>query len=227
MNEHEPYTAVIFTSKHSGIDTEGYDEEAKRMAALASEQPGYRGIENARGSDGVGITVSYWDTDADARAWKQHSEHLATQRLGRDRWYRWYRLRVATVEREYRFPTSHDSATDILHIALPADWEQAAVTGEYRSSTRGVTLEHEGFIHCSYPHQLEGVANRFYGDLEELLLLHIQSSSLDAEVRVEPPADGITELFPHVYGAIPVGAVTATTVWRRGDDGAWHRPLNV
>ena len=227
MNNHEPYTAVIFTSKHSGVDTEGYEEEAKRMARLASEQPGYRGIESARGDDGIGITVSYWDTDADARAWKQHSEHLAIQRLGRERWYHWYQLRVATVEREYRFPTSSDSSADIVHIALPDDWERAVPAGEYRVSTRGISLEHEGFIHCSYPHQLEGVANSFYGDIAELVLLHIRVDLLGAEVRVEPPADGIAELFPHIYGAIPTDAVVATTIWRRGDDGAWHRPSTV
>ena len=220
----ERYTAVIFTNQHSGIDTEGYEQAAVRMSELAARQPGYRGIESVRGTDGVGITVSYWNSDSDARAWKQHAEHTAIRQIGRERWYRWYRLRVATVEREYDF---HATSSPVLHIALPDDWQQAGHDGEYRISTRGLSLEQQGFIHCSYPHQLEGVANRFYGDLSELLLLHIDVDLIDAELKVEPPADGIDELFPHVYGPIPLEAVVATTPWRRGVGDTWQRPNDV
>ena len=223
MNDHQPYTAVIFTNKRSAHDDEGYERAAARMVELAAEQPGYRGIESVRGADGVGITVSYWTTEADARAWKQHSEHLAIQQTGQDRWYRWYRLRVATVEREYGF----ESTNEILHIALPDDWREAASGDDYRVSTRGVTLEQDGFIHCSFPHQLEGVANSFYSDLSELLLLHVDPDRVDSEIRVEPPADGVGALFPHVYGPIPTAAVVATTVWHRSHDGTWNRPENV
>ncbi len=51
----------------------------------------------------MGISVSYWATEADARAWKRVAEHVAAQQLGHDRWYRAYRVRVATVERDYGF----------------------------------------------------------------------------------------------------------------------------
>lgn len=111
----------------------------------------------------------------------------------------------------------------ILHIALPGDWAAAQISGEYRVSTRGRSLEADGFIHCSYPHQLAGVAGRFYGDLTELVLLHLDPDRLDDEIRVEPAVEGGSELFPHVYGPIPVAAVVATTVWTRAG-AAWVRP---
>jgi uncharacterized protein (DUF952 family) len=104
---------------------------------------------------------------------------------------------------------------EIWHLALPADWQAATTLGEYRVSTRGLTLEQQGFIHCSFADQVDGVAQRFYGDLSELVLLRIDTSRLGAPVVVEPPAEGIDELFPHVYGPIPVTAVVAATVWRR------------
>ena len=50
---------------------------------------------------GTGITVSYWRTEADALAWKQVAEHLGAQRLGQERWYAAYRVRVAIVQRDY------------------------------------------------------------------------------------------------------------------------------
>ena len=96
-----PYTAVIFTSVRTDQDAEGYAATSARMDELAAEQPGYLGVESAR--DQLGITVSYWASADDARAWKQVAEHLLAQRRGRERWYRGYRVRIATVEREYGF----------------------------------------------------------------------------------------------------------------------------
>jgi heme-degrading monooxygenase HmoA len=77
---------------------------ADRMAALAAEQPGYLGVDSARGADGLGITVSYWESEAAVLAWKGIAEHLGAQRLGRERWYQHYELRVARVERAYSGP---------------------------------------------------------------------------------------------------------------------------
>lgn len=93
-----PYVAVIFTTVRTEGDN-GYAETAEAMEDLARRQPGYLGIESAR--DRLGITVSYWTDDGAARAWKQVAEHLVAQRRGREVWYDDYRLRVATVEREY------------------------------------------------------------------------------------------------------------------------------
>lgn len=97
-----PYTAVIFTSERTGADPEGYARTAAEMEALAARQPGYLGIESARDpATGLGITVSYWATEGDARAWKGVAAHAATQRRGRERWYSTYAVRVATVGRSY------------------------------------------------------------------------------------------------------------------------------
>lgn len=96
---HPPYTAVIFTSLRTDTDDAGYAATADEMERLAAQQPGYLGIESAR--SGLGITVSYWATAEHARAWKAVAEHRVAQQRGREQWYRTYRVRVATVEREY------------------------------------------------------------------------------------------------------------------------------
>jgi heme-degrading monooxygenase HmoA len=95
-----PYYAVIFTSLRTEGDF-GYTAMAERMFKLASEQPGYLGVESAR--DGLGITVSYWKDEQSVRAWKAVAEHLAAQEMGRRRWYSAYELRIAKVERAYRY----------------------------------------------------------------------------------------------------------------------------
>lgn len=97
-----PYTAVIFRSVRTD-DSEGYAAMADAMERLAARQRGYLGIETSADRR-TAITVSYWQTAEDARAWKQVSEHASAQQLGIDRWYADYSVRVATVEREYRHP---------------------------------------------------------------------------------------------------------------------------
>ena len=97
-----PYTAVIFTSVRTAEDEDGYADTDALLADLAAEQPGYLGVESAR--DGLGITVSYWRDAEAARAWKAVAEHRLAQQLGRERWYACYRVRIATVEREYGHP---------------------------------------------------------------------------------------------------------------------------
>ncbi len=98
-----PYWAVIFTSQRTAEDPAGYAEAAAAMFALASTQPGFLGIETARGADGVGITVSYWESLEAIHAWRRHANHQVVQKLGREKWYRAYELRVARVERSYGF----------------------------------------------------------------------------------------------------------------------------
>ena len=98
-----PYYAVIFTSKRTPVDAD-YGKTADRMAELAAQQPGYLGVESARGEDGVGITVSYWKDEASIKAWKLEMEHSAARDKGRKIWYEAYELRVARVERAYNWP---------------------------------------------------------------------------------------------------------------------------
>jgi heme-degrading monooxygenase HmoA len=95
-----PYFAVIFTSVRTGGD-HGYDQAAQRMMELAAQQTGYLGVDSARGADGLGITVSYWDSEAAIARWKRNAQHLEAQANGQSLWYADYQVRVARVERAY------------------------------------------------------------------------------------------------------------------------------
>src|SRR5262245_47129673 len=95
-----PYYAVVFTSIRSAPDGDGYGEMAQRMEVLARQQPGFLGVESVRDASGLGITVSYWASLEAIAAWKANPEHLVAQRLGREKWYERFELRVCRVERE-------------------------------------------------------------------------------------------------------------------------------
>ncbi|WP_372974837.1 antibiotic biosynthesis monooxygenase [Muriicola sp.] len=100
MKSFTPYYAVIFTTLRTEGDG-GYTEMAGRMEALARVQPGFLGFETAR--DEVGISVSYWESLEDIARWKENARHLEAQRMGREKWYEHYTLRICKVEREYSF----------------------------------------------------------------------------------------------------------------------------
>jgi heme-degrading monooxygenase HmoA len=93
-----PYYAVIFSSYRAPVD-EGYGQMAEKMLALAETQPGFLGAESVR--DGLGITVSYWESPEAIRHWKKNAEHLVAQQLGREKWYSAFKVRVCKVERDY------------------------------------------------------------------------------------------------------------------------------
>lgn len=77
---------------------------AAAMEKLALEQPGCLGFESVRGTDGFGITISYFRDEHAIVGWKANVEHLVAQRLGKERWYEHYEVRVARVERSYSGP---------------------------------------------------------------------------------------------------------------------------
>ena len=93
-----PYYAVIFSSHRTEGDN-GYAEMADRMVDLAALQPGFLGIESVR--DGLGLTVSYWDSVEAIRDWKRNAEHQVAQERGRSAWYSGFKVRIARVERDY------------------------------------------------------------------------------------------------------------------------------
>ncbi len=93
----------------------------------------------------------------------------------------------------------------LFHLALKADWQAAQANGSYRISTRGMSLEQVGFIHCSWQEQVQATFERFYADAGEVLLLEIDPAAVNAPLRADAIPTG--ELFPHLYGPLPLKAV--------------------
>jgi len=108
-NRRAGQVAVIFVSVRNDADVAGYAVAAQAMDALAALQPGYRGVDSARGDDGLGITVSYWADEANALAWRAHPEHRAIREAGRAHWYERYEVIVTEVTRDYAWAFSSRS----------------------------------------------------------------------------------------------------------------------
>jgi glutathione S-transferase len=135
----------------------------------------------------------------------------------------------------------------IYHLALTEEWQAAQRQGSYRRSTRGLSLEQVGFIHASRADQLAATYRRFYGDAGPVTLLTIDPQQLTAPLRYEPAPQGGgdagsersaegtegraeaggegsgeggekgSELFPHIYGPLPLEAVLNAEPFALGD----------
>ncbi len=92
----------------------------------------------------------------------------------------------------------------IYHIADAREFERAARVGEYKPGR----FEAEGFIHCSYASQLQAVAEARFRGVTGLVLLQIDPARLSAPV-IDENLEGGAELYPHLYGPLPVAAVVS------------------
>ncbi|MFN6515982.1 MAG: DUF952 domain-containing protein [Nostoc sp. CreGUA01] len=109
----------------------------------------------------------------------------------------------------------------ILHITQCQQWEQAKNLGSYRADS----LDLEGFIHCSRSTQIVKVANRFFKNQKDLVLLFIDWEKVHAEIRDEEAEIG--EFFPHIYGELNIDAVYWVIDFVAGEDGLFELPQEV
>jgi uncharacterized protein (DUF952 family) len=93
------------------------------------------------------------------------------------------------------------SMTKIYHVVPAGDWAKFAGERMYEADS----LQREGFIHLSEEQQVAGVLDRYYRDVPDLLLLHIDPARLTHKLKYEEAANG--ERFPHVYGPIDKEAI--------------------
>ncbi|MEP7306733.1 MAG: DUF952 domain-containing protein [Acidobacteriota bacterium] len=112
--------------------------------------------------------------------------------------------------------------TTIFHITTSEEANAAARAGSYAPRAFAA----EGFIHCSYPHQIRDVANRRFLGRADLALFEIDPGRLSCEVLAEN-LEGGTDLFPHVYGHLPMAAVLRVHPFPCGQDGRFELPESV
>jgi uncharacterized protein (DUF952 family) len=112
--------------------------------------------------------------------------------------------------------------TTIFHITPLEEADAAARAGSYAPRA----FADEGFIHCSYPHQIREVANRRFLGRSDLMLFEIDPQRLSCSVVAEN-LEGGTELFPHIYGRLPMTAVLRVVAFPCALDGRFELPESL
>lgn len=105
-------------------------------------------------------------------------------------------------------------ASPIYHICRAEEWQAAQATGSYPGSSQDKA---DGFMHFSGAAQIVESAAKHRAGQTGLLLLAVDPDNLGADLKWEPSRGG--QLFPHLYGALAVSAVTSVHELPLGADG--------
>jgi heme-degrading monooxygenase HmoA len=97
--------AVIFRARIADLD-EQYGKTARRMRQLAMEHYGCREFTSVTEND-TEISISWWESEEQIRAWKNDPEHQLAQQLGREKWYHSYSVQIVRITRAYESDTLH------------------------------------------------------------------------------------------------------------------------
>ncbi len=113
----------------------------------------------------------------------------------------------------------------IYHIVITKEFQSCIDEIKYIPSN----LKDDGFIHCSLESSVIPVANDYYGNIkEELLLLRIEPLILKSKVKYEAakPEKGIntshlssSQIFPHIYGPIDLEAIDGIGILEKKESG--------
>jgi heme-degrading monooxygenase HmoA len=95
---------VVFRSRLTAEAGDDYSEMAAEMLATAKEMPGFVEFKSFKADDGERVSLVYWQDHETMAAWRNHPRHLVAQASGRAKWYAYFRLEVADIVRETRFP---------------------------------------------------------------------------------------------------------------------------
>ena len=93
-------------------------------------------------------------------------------------------------------------------------WREAEDTGVFAGSPIDAQ---DGYIHLSTAAQVRETAAKHFGGQRDLLLIAVDADALGPALRHEPSRGG--DLFPHVYGPLPIAAVRWVRPLPLGPDG--------
>ncbi len=105
--------------------------------------------------------------------------------------------------------------TDLIYkICDRTSWEEACQIGVFAGAA--VDLQ-DGYIHFSTASQVKLTAALHFGGRDELMLIAVDPASLGNTLKFEPSRGG--DLFPHLYGKLPLSAVVWSSSLLLGQDG--------
>jgi len=109
---------------------------------------------------------------------------------------------------------------DTIYILVrPDTWELAGKTHQFFERS----LANEGFIHACHWRQLDRVANAYFSDANELVIVAVDPAKVQPPIRwEESPSTG--DVYPHIYGILNLDATTEVQRIHRSQDGRFEIP---
>lgn len=109
----------------------------------------------------------------------------------------------------------------IYHVCRLDEWDSAVKFGFYSGSSQDTG---DGFIHFSSKEQVVSSVTKHRTGQDNLVMLAVDPQTLGDALKWEPTKKG--ELFPHLYGTLPLHAVKNIFPLSLGPDGLHRFPIN-
>jgi heme-degrading monooxygenase HmoA len=94
---------TVFRSRLKPGVRDEYVALVERMNTLAQTMPGYISHKGFFADDGERVTIVEFEHEEGLRAWRTNKEHVAAQKLAREKYYTEYHVQVCTLDRESKF----------------------------------------------------------------------------------------------------------------------------
>src|SRR5258708_35592710 len=99
----EPMQIILFRSKLTDQAGEDYQTMNAEMESLVRQNPGFIDVKSYKSEDGERLTVVWWRDEKSLLEWRNLMRHREAQSTGRQKWYQYYNMEVATVTRTSNF----------------------------------------------------------------------------------------------------------------------------
>jgi heme-degrading monooxygenase HmoA len=94
---------TVFRSRLKPGVRDEYNAAVARMNELARTMPGYISHKGFTADDGERCTIVEFEHEEGMRAWRSNPEHIAQQKLARQKYYLEYSVQVCTLDHETKF----------------------------------------------------------------------------------------------------------------------------
>jgi heme-degrading monooxygenase HmoA len=102
---------TVFRSRLKPGVRDEYNALVERMNQLARTMPGYISHKGYLAEDGERMTIVEFEHEEGLRAWRTNPEHIAAQKLAREKYYTEYHVQVCTLDRESKFKATEAATT--------------------------------------------------------------------------------------------------------------------
>lgn len=94
---------ILFRSKLTPAAGQDYADMNKFLADYVQSRPGFVAVKSFKAEDGERLTVVWWRDRESLEQWRQDMHHVEAKKLGRQKWYDYYKIEIAEVYRQSEF----------------------------------------------------------------------------------------------------------------------------
>ncbi len=94
---------ILFRSRLTPAAGQDYADMNKFLAEYVQGRPGFVAVKSFKAEDGERLTIVWWRDRETLEQWRHEMRHMEAKKLGRQKWYEYYKIEIAEVYRQSEF----------------------------------------------------------------------------------------------------------------------------